>query len=190
MKRPMLIAMLAAASAAIALPSSAQQTMAMPDMKAAALQLTVTGVVTAVYPTERALVVQGPEGRTSMFAVGPEVRNFEQLRPGDKVDVDYEVAVAIALAKGQVGREKVQSDVAARAPMGAKPGAAVVRTTTIVARIENVDRARSLATVQGPEGRYAVVNVRDPAVLADLKVGEDVVIGFYEAAAVAVRPAK
>ena len=125
-----------------------------------------------------------------MFVAGPEVRNFDQLRPGDKVDVDYEVAVAIALAKGQIGREKIESDVAARAPMGAKPGAAVVRTTTIVARIENVDRARSLATIQGPQGRYAVVNVRDPAVLADLKVGDDVVIGFYEAAAIAVRPMK
>jgi hypothetical protein len=64
------------------------------------------------------------------------------------------------------------------------------RATTIVARIENVDRERSLATLQGPEGRYVVVHVRDPEVLADLKPGEDVIVGFYEAAAVALRPAR
>lgn len=188
-KIPML-AMLVLAAVVAAPGASAQSTMATPDMKAAAMQLTVTGVVTAVYPADRAVVVQGPEGRTSLFTVGPEVRNFDQIRPGDKVDVDYEVAVAVALVKGKIGREKIESETAARAPLGAKPGAAMVRTTTIVARIVNVDTARSLATLQGPEGRYAVVNVRDPAVLADLKVGDDVIVGFHEAAAIAIRRAK
>ena len=178
---------LVAASAAMFSVAAHAQTS---DTRAAAMQFSVTGTVTSIDRSDRVVAVQGPEGRTSVFAVGPDVRNFDAISVGDRVDVDYDAAVAITLAKGTIGREKVETEVAARAPAGGKPGVAAARATTIVARIENVDRERSLATLQGPEGRYVVVQVRDPQVLADLKPGEDVIVGFFEAAAVSVRPAK
>jgi hypothetical protein len=186
MKRTALLAVLIAATGVIVFPATSRAA----DAKVAAMQLTVTGTVTAVDPATRTVTVRGPNDRTHVFAAGERVRNFDAIKVGDRVDVDYEAAAAIALAKGPIGREKVETEVAARAPAGGKPGAGAARVTTLVARIENVDRKRSTATLQGPEGRYVVVRVRDPKVLAEIKPGDDVVVGFYEAAAVAVRPAK
>jgi hypothetical protein len=98
----------AAATSLVAAPGHPQAS----DTKAAAMQLSATGTVTAIDKTDRIVAIQGPEGRTNVFAVGPDVRNFEQMSVGDKVDVDYDAAIAITLAKGAVGREKVETEVA------------------------------------------------------------------------------
>lgn len=160
------------------------------DMKADAVRLTATGTITAIDPATRMVTVKGQNDRTVVFTAGPSVRNFDNMKVGDKVAVDYETAVAIALRKGATGREKLETEAAVRAPAGGMPGGAVAKITTIVARIENVDRKRSTATLQGPEGRYVVVKVRDPQVMKDIKPGEEVAIAFYEAVGIAVRPAK
>ena len=159
-------------------------------MKAKSIDVSVTGTITAINAADRTVTVKGPEGRSHTFTAGPEVRNFDNMKVGDAVEVDYQAAVAVALAKGNVGREKVETEVKARAPAGGSPGAAAARVTTIVAKVENVDRKRSTATLQGPEGRYVVVRVKDPKIMAEVKAGEEVYIAFYVAAAVAVRPAK
>jgi hypothetical protein len=159
-------------------------------MKAKAIDVSVTGTITAINAADRTVTVKGPKGRSHTFIAGPEVKNFGSMKVGDEVDVDYQAAVAIALAKGSVGREKVETEVKERAPAGASPGMAAARVTTIVAKVENVDRKRSTATLQGPEGRYVVVKVKDPKIMAEVKAGDEVYIAFYEAAAVAVRPAK
>jgi hypothetical protein len=160
------------------------------ELKAKAIDVKVTGTITAINAADRTVSVKGPQGRVHTFVAGPEVRNFANMKVGDEVEVDYQAAVAIALAKGSTGREKIETEVAARAPAGGRPGAAAAKVTTIVAKIENVDTKRGTATLQGPEGRYVVVKVKDPKIMKEIKAGDEVVIGFYEAAAVAVRPAK
>jgi hypothetical protein len=160
------------------------------EMKGRSIDVSVTGTITAINAADRTVTVKGPKGRSHTFVAGPEVRNFANMKVGDEVSVDYQAAVAVALAKGSVGREKVETEVAARAPVGGSPGAAAARVTTIVAKVENVDRKRSTATLQGPEGRYVVVKVKDPKIMAEVKAGDEVYIAFYEAAAVAVRPTK
>jgi hypothetical protein len=167
-------------------PSSA----AVKDAKVDAVKLTVVGEITAIDPAKRTVDIKGPRGRTATFLVGPEAKNLDRVKVGDRVQLDYIVGIALALIEGGDGiREKVESEAASVAEKGAQPGGAAVKRTTIVANVEKVDRKRKLATLKGPEGRIVDVQVRDPAVLKDIKAGDQVVANVTESVAVSVQPA-
>lgn len=186
------IAIRAALAAAVTLGagSALAQTTTL-DAKAAAEVVTVTARVESVDAANRIVVIKGPMGRVIPLQVGEGVKNFAQIKAGDDVVVKYAEAVSVALVKGDVGRSKtVTTTGPVTAAPGAKPGVAMGKTTTIVANVESVDAKRNVALLQGPQGRYAEVKIRDPQVMKDLKAGEKVEITFVEAIAVEVVPAK
>jgi hypothetical protein len=182
----------AALAAALALGASvalAQPTAL--DAKAAGEVTTVTAKVESVDAANRVVVIKGPMGRVIPLQVGDNVKNFAQIKPGDDVVVKYAEAVSVALVKGDVGRSKTETTTGpVTAAPGAKPGAAMSKTTTIVANVERVDAKRSVALLEGPGGRYAEVKIKDPQVLKNLKAGEKVEVTYVEAVAVEVVPAK
>ena len=113
-----------------------------------------------------------------------------QLTIGDRVRLSYRIGLALALVKGGDGiREKVETDSAAVAARGAKPGGTVMKRTTIVANVESVDAKRGVATLRGPSGDFVDVKVRDPKILHEVKAGDQVVASFTESVALRVQPA-
>ena len=161
-----------------------------PAAKGMVADVKVTGEVTDVDRANRLLAVKGPNGGINVYSVGPEIKRFDEIKVGDRIVVEYTAAVAVALRKGGEDiREKVEAESGAIAPPSSPPGATAMRRTTIVANVEKVDRAKSIATLRGPKGRVADVKVEDPAVLKEIKTGDKVVAVIYESAAISVRPA-
>ena len=66
------------------------------------------GEVTKIDPATRTVTLKNQDGETSIVA-GPEVKNFAEIKVGDRFDVVYELAVAIELVKvknsGNVSRQ-------------------------------------------------------------------------------------
>jgi hypothetical protein len=154
------------------------------------VRITVVGEITAVDAAARTVSIKGPQGNIGDYAVDPSVRNLEQVKVGDRVQLDYRAAVGLALVKGGDGiREKVEADSTATSKDGAKPGGAVLKTTTIVANVLSVDKKRKLVKLQGPEGRVVDVQVRDPKVLKEVKANDQVVAKVTESVAINVKPA-
>ena len=54
----------------------------------------VTASVESVDPATRELVLKGSKGTRLAMVASPEVRNFEQIKPGDKVVASYQQALA------------------------------------------------------------------------------------------------
>lgn len=160
------------------------------DARGASAVLSVTGVITAVDAANRIVSIKGPRGDINDLRVDPAVRNLEQVKVGDRVRLSYRVGIALALVKGGDGiRERVETDAAAVAAKGARPGAVVGTRTTIVANVFAVDRKKGIATLRGPSGQLVDVRVRDPKVLREVKVGDQVVANITESVALSVRPA-
>jgi hypothetical protein len=152
--------------------------------------ITVVGEITAVDAAQRVVSIRGPQGRVAEYAVDPVVRNLDQVKVGDRVQLDYKAAVALALVKGGDGiREKVEAESVTTSTPGSKPGGAVLKTTTIAATVVSVDHKKKLARLKGPEGREVDVEVRDPKVLETVKAGDQVVANVTESVAINVRPA-
>jgi hypothetical protein len=123
MLKPLTRAVAIAAAVTLAPAAGAQTGSAMvgtaPGVAAAAQTLKITGTITAIDKSTRDVTLKGPEGNLVTVTAGPEVKNFDQLKVGDKVDLQYLEALTLELKKGGgmiVGRTE-KAGVAA-----AKPG--------------------------------------------------------------------
>ena len=180
---------------AVALQPAHAQDKAQPikvaDAEGGGLVVSVVGEIVAVDAANRIVSIKGPKGNISDMLVDERVRNLDKVKVGDRVKLTYRVGVALALLKGGDGiREKVESEGAARSAEGAKPGGVLVKSTTVVANVEAVNQKRKIVTLKGPEGKVVDVQVKDPQVLKDVKVGDQVAAKITESVAVRVTPAK
>lgn len=180
---------------ALAVPVHAQnppatQPLVIPDARGSSTVVSVVGEITAVDAANRIVSIKGPKGNVADMRVDPAVRNLDQVKVGDRVRLSYRVGVALALMKGGDGiRETVETESASVAQRGAKPGAAATKRTTIIANVEGVDTKNKTVTLQGTDGKLVDVRIRDPKVLRDVKVGDQVVASITETVAVRVRAA-
>ncbi|HET7792433.1 MAG TPA: hypothetical protein VFL64_03515 [Rhizobacter sp.] len=160
------------------------------DAKGGLAHLVAYGDITALDVGQRLVTIKGPKGNEGTFAVDPAVKNLDQVKVGDRIRLDYVVGVALALRKGGDGiREKVETESAAVAQPGTKPGVAAARKTTVIANVVAVNTKKKYATLKGPEGRTLDVAVQDPAILKSLKVGDQVAAVVTESVALNVQPA-
>jgi len=197
-KRSLLsLSALVALGAATVPPALAQDSAAAPkaiqvaDAEGGGVVVSVVGEITAVDAANRIVSIKGPKGNVSDMLVDERVRNLDKVKVGDRVRLTYRVGVALALLKGGDGiREKVETEGAARSAPGARPGGELVKTTTVVANVDAVNRKRRIVTLRGPEGKVVDVHVKDPEVLKDVKVGDQVGARITESVAVRVTPAK
>ena len=149
------------------------------------------GTVSKIDKKTRTIFFKNSEGE-SKFVAGPEIKNFDQIKKGDRLSVTYELAVAIELIKTKSDgiRTKVETSSETASKAGEKPSRTISNTTTIIADIVAVDRAKKLVSVKGPSGKVTVVTVKNPQLLADVNVGEQVKVVYFDAMAASITPPK
>ena len=149
------------------------------------------GTVTKIDKKTRTIFFYNNEGE-SKFVAGPEIKNFDQIKKGDRLSVTYELAVAIELIKTKSDgiRSKVETSSEVASKPGEKPTRTITNTTTIIADIVDVDRAKKLVSVKGPSGKVTVVTVKNPQLLADVNVGEQVKVIYFDAMAASITAPK
>jgi Cu/Ag efflux protein CusF len=182
----------AAAFAFAASPLHAQTSGAVvgtgPGVAAAAQTVKVAATITAIDPSTRDVTLKGPEGNLVTVTAGPDVKNFDKLKVGDQVDIQYIEALTLELKKGGglvVGRTEKADAVGAK--KGEQPAGAVGRQVTIVADVVAVDPAKQVVTLKGPK---QTVNLRvpDPEQFKRIAKGDQVEAKFTQAVAIAVVP--
>jgi hypothetical protein len=123
--------------------------------------------------------------------VGPEVKNFKQIKTGDKVTVDYYEATAIYVRKpDEPPFAQGASGVQVAAP-GERPGAVAVNTVEMRARVEDIDYKNRTITLGGPQQKTATLDVDESVKrFSEIKKGDEIVVRHTEALAIKVQPAK
>jgi len=179
------------APAADPAPATAPASGAMPSFQREKVE-EVSVTVEEVDQSTRLLTVKGKDGSTQSFVVGPEVKNFPQIRVGDKVVVSYYRGIAAELQpKGTPLSKKVdQLDVASTAQEGTKPGASTGTATHATVVIEKVDSVANTVTFKRPDGTSRTLEVKSPEgqnFIAKLKKGDQVEVLYIEAVAIEVR---
>jgi Cu/Ag efflux protein CusF len=180
-------------SAVLAFAAAAQTGAAVagaaPGMAGVAQTVKVTATITAIDKATRDITLKGPRGNEVTITAGPAVRNFDSLKVGDQVDVQYVEALTLELKKGG-GMVVARTDKAGA--MGAKPGqapaGALGRQVTIVADVVGLDPARQVVTLKGPQ-HTVELKVPDPAQFKRIAKGDQVEATFTQALAMAVGPA-
>jgi hypothetical protein len=154
-----------------------------------------TATVESVDAKKRLIELRTESG-TKTVAVPAEVRNLEQVRPGDQVVVEYYEGLAAQFKKkGESTTIGVveQTTGTARQAEGMRPGGAVANTVTTTVVIESVNQPQNSVTFTGPAGMTRTVDVKDPKAqqfIGTLKKGDEVELTYTEALAVSVQPQK
>jgi hypothetical protein len=150
--------------------------------------VTLKATIVKVDKKKRELTLRDEQGNQEVVAVSDEVRNFNQIKKGDVLEVEYHRAAASALQKAGDATSAGQTTEMERAPAGAKPGMTAMHMSTIVATVLDVDTAGRLLTVKGPKGNVVTILVpADMKAFDSLKKGDKITAEYGEAVAVSVR---
>ena len=190
-KTTLIAAMILAATASFAV--SAQSTgMAVdrqPGKVGIAQAVDITATISAIDAAKREITLKGPEGKEIPVVAGAEVKNFNQLKVGDKVDIQYVEALVLELKKGGgLPVARTQKDNMVTAKPGATPGAKGARQLTVVGDVIALDPVTQTVTLKGPQ-RTADLKVRDPEQFKLISKGDQIEATYTEALAIAVKPA-
>jgi len=149
------------------------------------------GEVVKIDKKTRTITFKNKDGE-SKFVAGPEITNFAQIKKGDRLNVSYELAVAIELIKTKSDgiRTKVETNTVTKSKADEKPSETITNKTTIIADIVEVNREKKLVSVKGPSGKVTSVTVKNPDLLADVKVGEQVKVIYFDAMAASITTPK
>ena len=137
----------------------------------------------------RILTLRSEDGEESTFTAGPEVQNFDQIKRGDIVMVEYFDAFAISLGTKKGGFKEHGSQLEIKSvKQGEKPGTKITRTATTIGTVEAVDPKNSLLTVKGEE-QTVVVSVSEHFDLSTVIVGDEIEVTYIESYAINVESA-
>ena len=147
-----------------------------------------SATVTAIDKSARIVTLQGEDGNKFSVTVPADLKNFDKLKVGDKVDVDYYEGLAVEMLPPGAKPSMSQRTMKSREMGGGMTG----KQTTIAAEVVSVDPATDHVTFKGPRGQLKTITVQDPEMqkkLPNLKPGQVVQFTYTEATAASIRPA-
>jgi hypothetical protein len=151
-----------------------------------------TASVASVDTAERKVALVGPAGEHEVFVVGPDVRNLDQIKVGDRVILSYYEALVAEIKPPGTPAEGTQSSSDAQvAPLGARPAASADRILKTTVKIASIDTSSNTVTFTREDGITRTIAVADPKArkfMHGLKTGDSVEITYREATAVSVQP--
>jgi len=142
----------------------------------------------------RVLRIMTSGGDLTEITAGPEIRNFSQIKVGDKIKVQYLLSVAFEVRKptaAEIAADGTTNEVLARAKLGEKPAAGAGQGSLNIARVESIDKVGQTVTLREiSSNALSQVKAKYPENLSYIKVGDSVVIKTVEALATSVEPVK
>lgn len=146
-----------------------------------------TATVRGVDKAARTVILQFQDGREEAVTAGSGVRNFDRIKVGDTVQIEYSRLTNIVTQPPGGGPGAIQRSSTDRAAVGEMPRASAITTTQVTEVVEAIDLNRRMVTLRGPQGRTRTVPVPpDVQGLETVKPGDEVVISRTEAATVTV----
>ena len=170
-------------------PAAAVIAASAPGVGAMAGAVKVTATVVALDAATRTATLKGAKGKIVDVVVPPEAKNFDQIRVGDLVTVEYMRALTLELKGPGSIRSGSSQAASAPAPAGAVAGGSAARQVVIMANVTAVNAKENFVTLRGPKGNSVDVSV-DPSQLKLVKVGDQVEAVYTEAMAVTVQHVK
>lgn len=149
----------------------------------------VRATVSAIDLDTRLVTLTREDGTEVDFVAGDEVKNLAQVAVGDTVTAQYYRSMAISVRPAEGSMRVESSSGGSTAEPGEKPMANYLGEMTVVAEIISIDSEAQTVVLKGL-GEAGIgletVHVQNPANLAGVEVGDQVVITYLEALAIAV----
>ncbi|MBK9443596.1 MAG: hypothetical protein IPN53_20825 [Comamonadaceae bacterium] len=146
-------------------------------------------VVQAIDLKKRLITLRLEDGWNTTVKVGPEVRNFDQVKVGDRLKSEYSDTLTVKVRRTAGLRCTEVENKVDRAALGQKPAAVATRKVHFVAGVVKVDTQAGTITVTGAKGNSFEVKLKSAKVLGKIKVGDQVEGTFRQVVSIGVLPA-
>ena len=152
--------------------------------------VSATATIQAIDSTTRTITLRDQKGQEDMYAVGPEVKRFDELKVGDTVKMTYNESIVLQVRKagGQPG--PTSSEAAVTPGKGALPGATVAVQDKMTVTVKAIDNNIPSITVATPAGRTVTRKVENKKNLEGVKVGDLIDITYTRAILTNIERAK
>ena len=192
--RSLILSTAIAVASALAFPVAAQTgtvtAASAPGKAAIAETIKAEATITAIDKKTRDVTLKNAKGEELTVTAGPEVKNFDQMKVGDKVNIEYLEALTLELKKGGgLVVQRTEQAGAKGAKPGEKPAGVAGRQVKVVADVVDVDAAKQTIKLKGPQ-RTVDLHIADPEQFKRVAKGDQVEATYTQAVAVAVTPAK
>jgi hypothetical protein len=148
--------------------------------------------VTAIDPAKREVTINGDHGPVTV-QVSPDVKNFDNLKVGDRVNIAYYRGTAAQIVKGgQKVTDPAVSTFRTGTPAGMRPSGVVGASATVTVKIQDVNLPTNTVAFTESDGTTHIIQVKTPEMqnfIKDLKRGDTVQVTFTDSVAVEVLPA-
>ena len=154
---------------------------------------TRTATVTKIDQKDRWITLKLKDGTLVDVQAGPAVKNFPQIKVGDKVVANQQDTVTIEVVPaGQAAPNVTGGTAVVTAPAGSKPMGIMVDTTVITGAVTAIDYDKRTVTLLGPEGNSRTLEVGPAAKKFNaVKKGDNVVLTLKSSTTIEVMaPAK
>lgn len=153
---------------------------------------TRTATVTKVDAKDRWVTLKLADGSMLDVQAGPEVKNFAQIKVGDKVVATQQDTVSVEVVPpGQAAPNLTGGSSTVTAPLGAKPMGVQVDTIVVSGKVTAIDHAKRTVTLQGPQGNSHSFVVGPAAKrFNEVKLNDVVVITIKQATSISVESPK
>jgi len=171
--------------AAAALPAAAQDK---PSGTVTATE-TRTATVEKIDAKDRWVTLKLKDGTMVDVQAGPAVKNFAQIKVGDKVVATQTDTVSVEVVPaGQAAPNVSGGSATVSAPLGAKPMGVQVDTVVVSGKVTAIDQAKRTVTLQGPEGNSHTFEVGPAAKKFNaVKVGDVAIVTLRSATSINVQ---
>ena len=149
-----------------------------------------TGTVQAVSQSDRHLVLLTNDGSRVLVTADENIRDFDNVRPGDRVAITYHEGFIAELKPAGEGTAG-QMTTTKKRKADEMPMKGVGQTIATTVRVEEVDVEEDTVTFTHPDGIQRTLEVQTPEgkeFINQLKPGDEVQVTYREAAAVSIKP--
>jgi Cu/Ag efflux protein CusF len=150
----------------------------------------MTAAVQKVDLKKRELTLKDDQNNQMILQVPEDVTRLDQVKKGDRINLDYYQSVALSLKKKGEATAPSEEKIVERKE-GKLPGGLVARKINASVEVLKIDPTENKVTIKAPNGQVDTINVSDPDVQADLhklKKGDQIAVTYSQALAASVTP--
>jgi hypothetical protein len=157
-------------------------------MEVGIIMETGTGMVTvqSIDAPTRTLTLKREDGDIATFKAGPGIRRFSEIKIGDQIMSTVTENFTLFLVKGKVPEGAAAAQGVVRTPEGENLGGIVMNAININAKVLDVDRENRRVLLQYTPTRTRSVKVRPDVDLAQVAVGDTVLVRGTQSIAIMV----
>ncbi|TYA54830.1 hypothetical protein [Formosa maritima] len=145
------------------------------------------GTITDINKDTREVTIIGSKGELHTITAGEEVKRFDDIEVGDVITFDFYKYMKAEFR--QPTEEELENPIVvvtegAKAPADMKPGAVLGAIVQAVVTIQVINLPFMYVNIQGPEGSFTTIHMKDKELIQKLHVGQVVILTYAEAMAI------